>query len=107
MFSGQKGASAEDKIVLENGMRKAAKMLGKLKGINIESMEGAGAAGGISGGFVAALGATLKKGIRFVSEAYHLEEEIKQSDLILTGEGSFDRTSLEGKVPHEVLQVQT
>ena len=39
----------------------------------------------------------LKKGIKFVAQAYNLEQEIRNADVVFTGEGSFDKTTKEGK----------
>ncbi len=45
VFSGQKGASEDDKKVLESGMIRAAELLKRLRGIDVSDMPGAGAAG--------------------------------------------------------------
>jgi glycerate kinase len=40
-----------------------------------------------------------------VSKWFNLENEIKKTDLILTGEGRFDQTSLYGKGPYEIIRL--
>jgi glycerate kinase len=68
-------------------------------------IEGAGAAGGIGGGLKALLGAALLPGFGMVAELTGLEEEIKRSNLIITGEGRTDLQTLSGKVPFGVAQL--
>ena len=63
---------------------------------------GAGAAGGISFGFMAATGAKLLPGFELVSAWLNLEARLAAADLVITGEGRFDETSLNGKGPGAV-----
>ena len=65
---------------------------------------GVGAAGGV-GFALKALGAELLPGAGHVAEAIRLEEQIARADLVITGEGAFDATSLQGKVPAAVKQI--
>eukprot|EP01114_Cavostelium_apophysatum_P023040 TRINITY_DN8555_c0_g1_i1.p1 TRINITY_DN8555_c0_g1~~TRINITY_DN8555_c0_g1_i1.p1 ORF type:complete len:400 (+),score=63.09 TRINITY_DN8555_c0_g1_i1:102-1301(+) len=106
-FSGQKGASEADKVTLEKGMVRAAELMAKATGVDVSDIPGAGAAGGMPGGFIGCLGrsrVTLKKGFDFIAEAHGLYNSIAEADLILTGEGSYDATSSGGKVPYQVVQ---
>ncbi|CUU57926.1 glycerate kinase [Parafrankia irregularis] len=59
---------------------------------------GTGAAGGTAYGLAAALGATLVPGARSIAEHTGLPAALAEADLVITGEGRFDRTSLGGKV---------
>ncbi len=63
---------------------------------------GAGAAGGISFGLMAATGAQLLPGFDLVSAWLDLERKLAAADLVITGEGRFDDTSLTGKGPGAV-----
>ena len=63
---------------------------------------GAGAAGGISFGLMAAAGAQLLPGFELVSAWLDLERRLAAADLIITGEGRFDDSSLSGKGPGAV-----
>ncbi len=63
------------------------------------NIPGAGAAGGVGFALCAVLGAKLQKGWKVFAEMTHLEEEIIHSDIVITGEGSFDEQSLHGKLP--------
>jgi glycerate kinase len=60
-----------------------------------------GAAGGLSGGLWAALGARLEPGAPFVLEALEFDARMRAARAIVTGEGRIDRTSLEGKAAGE------
>ena len=62
-----------------------------------QSVPGAGAAGGIAFGLGAALGARLLGGFALVDAWLGLEEKLRAADLVITGEGAFDATSLTGK----------
>jgi glycerate kinase len=44
-------------------------------------------------------GATIRPGFDVVAEAIDLEAKMKDVDLVITGEGSLDRQTLEGKTP--------
>jgi glycerate 2-kinase len=70
--------------------------------VRLDAVPGSGAAGGLAGG-LAALGATLTPGLALVAEATGLDKALAGSDVVVTGEGSLDRTSLSGKVVGEVL----
>ncbi len=63
---------------------------------------GAGAAGGISFGLMAAAGAKLLPGFELVSAWLDLETHLARAELVITGEGRFDATSLQGKGPGAV-----
>jgi glycerate 2-kinase len=63
---------------------------------------GAGAAGGIAFGLMAGVGAQLIPGFEFVSQWLDLEPRIHAADVVITGEGRFDESSLNGKGPGAV-----
>jgi glycerate kinase len=91
LFAAQKGASPSDIEAL-------AERLASMEELRrVADVPGAGAAGGL-GAALAALGATLVPGARYVVETVGLPERIRGADLVVTGEGAVDRTSAEGKV---------
>ena len=61
---------------------------------------GSGAAGGL-GAALAALGAELVPGAAYVLEAVGFRERAAAADLVVTGEGTVDRTTFGGKAPGE------
>ncbi|GAM27266.1 hypothetical protein SAMD00019534_104410 [Acytostelium subglobosum LB1] len=99
IFAKQKGASSEERVRLERGMIN----LNKLFPVDISQVEGTGAAGGLAGGFVSIFNARIRKGIDYVCQLINVEDKIKQADIIITGEGCFDRSSLEGKAVSKFL----
>jgi glycerate kinase len=57
-----------------------------------------GCAGGISGGLMAAFGATLHHGAAWIFDAVGLDEALHDCTMVITGEGQIDAQSLEGKL---------
>ncbi len=66
---------------------------------------GAGAAGGMGFAFLAFLNASLESGIDIVLDETDLESEIKDADLVITGEGMLDRQTSMGKAPIGVARI--
>ena len=62
-------------------------------------MKGAGAAGGLGGGFKAFLNTELKPGNEIIFELLKVEEKIKWADIVITGEGRLDFQTIMGKAP--------
>ncbi|HEV8619243.1 MAG TPA: glycerate kinase [Candidatus Udaeobacter sp.] len=97
VFGPQKGAT-DDKIdVLERALAKLAEVVSKEFGIDYRDEPGAGAAGGLGFGLVSFCGAKIRPGFEVVAEAADLESKMENFDLVITGEGSLDRQTLEGK----------
>ena len=112
-FSGENGAAfvyarqkgADDAMILEldKGLRQFADVIRTTIGKDINDIPGAGAAGGLGGGFLAFLPATLKPGIQMVLETLDFDSRIQNADLIITGEGKLDRQTGMGKTPAGIL----
>ncbi|MBK9256444.1 MAG: glycerate kinase [Saprospiraceae bacterium] len=98
VYAAQKGATQNDIIRLSNGMKNLADNIKNEWGTDIAEMKGAGAAGGIAGGSVAFLNAELVSGMEWMMKMTHFDFRAKSADLIITGEGALDATSLNGKV---------
>lgn len=60
---------------------------------------GAGAAGGLGFAFMTFLGGNLQSGVQIVLDETKLEEKIKDSDIVITGEGRLDSQTVMGKAP--------
>lgn len=103
VFGPQKGATPEMVEQLESGLQRLGTLAAERLAVDILDLPGAGAAGGLAGGAVAFLNATLTSGIDAVLELYQLREELKDTDWIITGEGCFDSQSLHGKVVSGIL----
>ncbi|MFD5226303.1 glycerate kinase [Microbacterium sp. NPDC058342] len=94
VFGPQKGLTdAADRAAVDAGLARLARMLG----LEAEA-PGSGAAGGV-GGALLAWGARLVPGAEEVARLVGLAEAIAESDLVITGEGSYDGQSGDGKVP--------
>lgn len=95
-FAPQKGASPADVAILSERLAVLADQYELDFGVAVATMPRAGAAGGLAGG-LAVLGAKLSPGFDVVSDRLGLARLVDQADLVLTGEGAFDATSLRGK----------
>lgn len=103
VFAPQKGADAAMVQRLDEGMASFAKVVEAKYGLDIVPIAGAGAAGGMGGGFRAFLGATLKKGVDMVLDAIGFDNIIAGADLVITGEGKIDFQTAKGKTAAGVL----
>lgn len=104
VFAPQKGADAAMVEQLDGGLRNFAEVVKRYNGEDVASLQGAGAAGGLGGGFKALLGARLERGIEMVLGAMRFDDIIAGSDLVVTGEGRLDSQTVMGKTPSGVLR---
>ena len=100
VFAPQKGASASDITILERGLTQLASVLG-----GNPDQPGSGSAGGTAYGLVAAWGATIVDGAATVARLTGLTSVIAEADILITGEGRFDHTSLGGKAVGHALSL--
>ncbi len=103
LFGPQKGATAAQVALLTRRLERLAEVYRQRTRTDVTTLEHAGAAGGLAGG-LAALGARLEPGFEVVARAAGFEAALDGVDLVVTGEGRFDRTSLDGKVTGGVLE---
>jgi glycerate kinase len=105
VFAPQKGADHATVHVLEGGLRQLERIVVRdLHRSGLASQLGAGAAGGSAFGLAAFCGARLDSGVSLVATLVGLNAALDETDLVMTGEGHFDSSSLDGKVTGEVLQ---
>jgi len=102
-YGPQKGASAEEVLVLDRALGHLAAVVYRDLLIDVRHVHGAGAAGGLGAGLVAFLGAKVRPGTEIVMEAVHFMSALAGADLVITGEGAFDERSVDGKVPGGVI----
>src|SRR5437870_13104625 len=105
VFAPQKGASENTIEVLERSLTKLADAVSKEFGLDYRDEAGAGAAGGLGFGLMSFCNATIRPGFDVVAEAIGLESKMKDVDVVITGEGSLDRQTLEGKTPAGVARL--
>ena len=104
IFGPQKGATEEQVARLTTRLEEIAARYRTLTGVDVTTIAGAGAAGGLAGGLVA-LGARIEPGFDLVARIVHLADRLETADLVITGEGHVDPPSFEGKVPGGVLHL--
>jgi glycerate kinase len=96
VFAEQKGARPEQLPELERRLLENPALA------PFREVPGAGAAGGL-GAALAALGAELVEGAPLVLELIEFRERLRGADLVVTGEGTIDRSTWMGKAPAAVL----
>lgn len=97
-FAPQKGAAPEELPQLEEGLQHLAALIKEQLGKDVAGFPGSGAAGGAGAGVVAFLNGSLQNGSELLLQQSGFEEKLEQADLLLTGEGCFDNSSLQGKL---------
>ena len=97
VFGPQKGADPEMVKRLDEGCRHISKLFNKMRTTDFALEKGAGAAGGLGFCVLAGLNGKLKSGIDTILSLCEFERRSFDCDLIITGEGSFDRQSAMGK----------
>lgn len=105
VYGPQKGVKENEKEVLDKKMRHYADKTAEFTGTDNRAaagteVAGAGAAGGLGFAFLSYMkNAELKPGADIVLKAVGLENEIKDSDIVITGEGRLDSQTAMGKAP--------
>jgi glycerate kinase len=102
VFGPQKGVSPEDMERHEERLRHLADLVERDLGFSGRALPGAGAAGGLGFGAMAFCGAEMRSGFALVAELTGLPAALAEVDAVITGEGSLDRQTLNGKGPHGV-----
>jgi glycerate kinase len=105
VFGPQKGVTPDKIDKFELSLLKLADVVAKEFGFDHRNEAGAGAAGGLGFGLMSFCGARVRPGFDVVAESVALESRMKNVDLVITGEGSLDRQTLEGKTPAGVAQL--
>lgn len=102
IFGPQKGIREEEIAEREAGLRALAEAAGRSIGGSLEDEPGAGAAGGLGFGCLAFAGGRLERGFPMVAGLLGLEAAVREAQIVITGEGSLDRQTLNGKGPHGI-----
>lgn len=98
VFGPQKGASPEQVQILDANLRHFADVLEAQLKTSARDISGAGAAGGAGFGLSLGLDAEIISGFEWMAGLLDLEKRIEESDLVISGEGRIDSSSLQGKV---------
>lgn len=105
IYAPQKGASTHEVQKLEKSLSHFSKIIKSHYGQSIDRIPGGGAAGGTAAGMLGFFNAQLVSGFNLLAELLHLEEAIKNADLVFTAEGKIDQQSSQGKLTVAVAQM--
>jgi glycerate kinase len=104
IFGPQKGATAEQIATLDAALNRFGQIAKRDLGSDVSEIPGAGAAGGLGAGLMAFANARLRLGADIVLEAVKLDEKLADADLVIVGEGQFDRSTVFNKSPVAVAE---
>jgi glycerate kinase len=96
-FASQKGADSTTVMRLEDGGVRFAKIVSRDLGVEVATLAGAGAAGGLGAGLAAFLGARLVSGAETLLDVVGFDSMLQGCHAVITGEGRVDEKTLLGK----------
>ncbi len=99
VYSPQKGASAADSALLEQGLTRWADVAEQALGRVRRHDPGAGSAGGIGFAALMFLAATMRPGVDVMLELLSFAHQLPEARLVITGEGALDAQTMHGKAP--------
>lgn len=99
IYGPQKGATEKTVATMDEGLRQYADIIKRDTGKDYADKEGAGAAGGLGFAFLTFLNTTLSAGISYILDKLNLDDEMKDADIVITGEGKLDAQTAMGKAP--------
>lgn len=97
VFGPQKGATAETVKEMDGYLACFAEKTKEIRPLSDKDFPGSGAAGGLGFALRAFLGAELLSGIDLILDEIHIEDKIKNADIVITGEGRIDSQTVMGK----------
>lgn len=104
VYGPQKGLRRDDFGLAEGCLRRLGRVVAKQFGRDFAREPGAGAAGGLGFGLLAFLGARLEPGFALFARYANLDHRLDSTDLVVTGEGAIDDSTLMGKGVGQVMQ---
>lgn len=99
VYGPQKGATPEMVLELDSYLLHYADVVTRTFDKDQKEVPGTGAAGGMGYAFLSFLEGELSPGIQIILNEIGLEEEIKDADYVITGEGMLDFQTAMGKAP--------
>ncbi|OCA86081.1 glycerate kinase [Bacillus sp. FJAT-27225] len=102
VFGPQKGATPKQVDRLSFALEHYASLIQGALGIDVRSLPGSGASGGLGAGLIAFAGAILHPRFDIIMDYINIEEKISTADIVFTAEGSLDFQTPNGKIPAEV-----
>lgn len=105
VFGPQKGATPKQVERLSSALEHYAALIQEALGIDVRSLPGSGASGGLGAGLIAFTGAILHPRFEIIMDYIDIEEKISTADIVFTAEGSLDFQTPNGKIPAEVARI--
>lgn len=105
IFGPQKGATPKQVEQLSSALDHYADLIEEATELDVRSLPGSGASGGLGAGLIAFAGATLHPRFDIIMKYINIEEKILKADIVLTAEGSLDFQTPNGKIPAEVARI--
>jgi len=104
-YSKQKGANKKMKFLLEEGMKNYITVIEKNKRKQYFKLPMAGSAGGVAYSLFVVFNAKLYQGFDYLAKLFPIKYEVKNADLIITGEGYLDKQTMYGKGVYKLLDL--
>ncbi len=105
VFGPQKGASPDEVRQLDKILSRFNEITLEQFGKNMAELKYGGAAGGSTAGMHAFLNAQLVNGIDYFLKLTNFEASLQKANVVITGEGSIDEQTLQGKGPFGVAKL--
>ncbi|MBO9619176.1 MAG: glycerate kinase [Niabella sp.] len=105
VFGPQKGATPGNMALLEKALTRLNEVAEKVTGVNMNALEYSGAAGGVAAALVAFCKARAVDGIDYFLQKIHFGQQLAGADWVITGEGTIDQQTLDGKAPYGVARM--
>ncbi|AOH53990.1 glycerate kinase [Peribacillus muralis] len=99
IYGPQKGLPKEMLNEMDHAMGRFYQIAGSFMKVDVSSLPGSGAGGGMGAGLLLFTGAQLKKGIDLVLEQLKVKEICQDADIVIVGEGKIDGQTIFGKAP--------
>jgi len=99
LYGPQKGATPMMVRELELGFKNYLTVLEQTSRQDLAGMAGGGAAGGLALPLIAFLNARIEMGAALIIDLLGIQDELKNCDLVITGEGCIDLQTCQGKGP--------
>lgn len=103
IYGAQKGATTSDIEMLDKGLESFSKVINAVFNIDAQTVKGGGAAGGMGIASKVFLNGSLERGIQLIKNLAQFDEQLENTDWIITGEGKLDTQTMSGKTIQGVL----
>lgn len=105
IYGPQKGLSETLIPLVEKGLNRLNEVILNQKNTDVSLLKGSGAAGGVALTLCGLMGAKIISASQYLFEVCQLEHHIRNTDIVITGEGKFDAQSLQGKLVGEIIKM--